>query len=171
MRQHGLTEQEIAAARLQQMSEAESMYRERNQVYSTVRPVPLSFCTYHVPTPPPIKHHKINWCTPGVIYKSQMPVLLWIQHPHYPLLCIPPLFRPKAQYACIAAYIGVLFSHIFQPAKKIQTVQCFATSSRGHADRAEGLADRTRDMSEVWAYYIAFQGGGATNRLRYGFDE
>lgn len=35
-RQHGVTEQEIAAARLQQMSEAESMYRERNQTYSTV---------------------------------------------------------------------------------------------------------------------------------------
>ncbi len=36
IRQHGLTEQEITAARLQQMSEAESMYRERNQIYSTV---------------------------------------------------------------------------------------------------------------------------------------
>lgn len=37
IQRYGISEQEIAAARAQQMADAESAYREKDQTYSTVR--------------------------------------------------------------------------------------------------------------------------------------
>lgn len=41
IRRHGISEQELAAARAQHMADAESAYREKDQTYSTV-----SFCLH-----------------------------------------------------------------------------------------------------------------------------